>query len=112
MDSKWIDNFDFSPIEINGKTYQLVSNQVKDLESKGNYWHSKASPSSWLSVSIFSRVQRLFSDLNEKPQLQIAASLLGVSPRKLIDTIKWNDNYMTFHDGMECKTLKEDHDDI
>ena len=102
----WKSNFDFSPLEIDGNTYQVTYEDLKPIESDFNYWHAEGKPSSWLAIATFKLVRSKFKELPEVGQLLIASHLLGIPQSSLIGSIKWHDGYMTWHDGREVKTLE------
>ena len=109
----WEEYFNFSPIEIGGKTYQISLDEIKHLKSTSNYWHGKSSPSSWLTMNLFNHISRHeFKTLTERTRLQIAAHLLDIPLKKVIQLIEWNDGYMNWHEGGGYQTLEDDHSDV
>lgn len=104
--STWLSLFDFSPISIAGRSYELSQDMLEYLSVKSDYWHSAGDPSSWLTVSLFRKIRSRFPDLTERQQLEFTAHALGVPFNKVVSGIKWHDGYMTFKDGDPQETLE------
>ena len=102
----WQEFFNFSPIVIGEKTYELNYEDIQSLETKSNYWHRKGDPSSWLAVGLFKLIRHRYPDLTESEHLRISAHLLDIPLEKLIGSIKWHDSYLSWHDGKDYNTLE------
>lgn len=75
-------------------------------------WHGPANPSTWLSVSTFwaarRRVQQAVPGAPDRPTLELAALALGISIEKLVEAIRWHENYMRWHDADDEYRVLED----
>lgn len=87
-------------IEREGRSITFTLAEQKALETRGNYWHGPGDPSSWLSVKTFTTV-RSKHELSDEDALLLASLALGITREKLIGAIRWNDQYMAWHDGYD-----------
>jgi hypothetical protein len=53
-------------IEFNGKSYLLKKSTADRWVSEGNYWHSKAEPSTWLCESAFNALKKSINHCHRK----------------------------------------------
>lgn len=88
-------------IEKKGVFYQFTENDLEELTSTGNYWHSKTDPSTWLCVSVVSKARYKFKKLTREEVIQFSAEVLNILPKALEHALAWNANYMAWHDGGE-----------
>jgi len=94
---KWMDNFNLSPISIDGKEYQIKESDILKFENKLNYWHSKGDPSSWLTDRINDFIKDKYKTESLEIQQKITAHLLGITVSKLKSSLEWTKNYMAWH---------------
>lgn len=98
---EWLNNFNTRAfIEYKNIKYKINPKELKTIYSKGNYWHHKTDPSSWLSVALVSLAKRKYSHkLPRHIVISLCAQLLNITSEKLESSLDWNANYMAFHDG-------------
>jgi hypothetical protein len=84
----------------NNKEYSLNEDDFNKINSPGNYWHHKKDPSSWLCVETVQHTKKKFGkDLPDDLIIELSAKTLNINKIKLQDALKWNANYMVWHDG-------------
>ena len=86
-------------VEWNGQTFQFSAADGRALESRGNYWHGPADPSTWLAVAVFLEAQQRVGEAGNDVALELAAKALGITAEQLRSSIEWQEQYMRFHDG-------------
>ena len=86
-------------IELDGKTYRLRKSEADRLVSRGQYWHGKGDPSSWLCVAAFLRVRSKYKTLPQSGALALVAQSMEISAEKLRAALAWHEQYVRFHDG-------------
>ena len=94
-------------VRHDGQDFVLTLAEQNALVSSGSYWHGVGDPSTWLAVDVFKAVLRKYADLPETVAIDLCAVALGISRAKLIDRIRWHENYMRWHDGVEYSVLDE-----
>lgn len=92
-------------IEHDGQTYRFRLSAQNKLVSRSNDWHSKGDPSSWLGVATFRRCQSLHPGLEDSACVELASAALGITRAKLIQLLRWNEDYVGFREGRPCNIL-------
>lgn len=103
---EWESFFDFSPKQIRGTPYHLSPEDLASTRHQAYSWHAAGDPSTWLSVMTFHTIRKKYPELSERDHLEITSHALGIRFKRLIELIEWRDNYLTFREGVEEKTLK------
>ena len=95
-------------IEFNDKSYLLKKTTADRWVSEGNYWHSKAEPSTWLCEKAFSALKKKYQSLSQEALLALLAMAMEISVEKLVNAIRWHEEYMRWHEGIpEYSVLDE-----
>ena len=95
-------------IEYQGAIVSFSAEEGRAQELPGNYWHGPGLPSTWLAVAVFCAAQRKMRGAPDSMVLTLAAAALDMSVGKLIDLIRWNENYMRWHDGDDSYRVLSD----
>lgn len=91
--------FQDAAVEWGGQTFHFSAADGRALESKGNYWHGPADPSTWLAVAVFLEARQRVGEAGNEAALELAAKALGITAEQLRSSIEWHEQYMRFHDG-------------
>ena|ERR1700742_4342985 len=91
--------FQDAAVEWGGQTFHFSAADGRALESKGNYWHGPADPSTWLAVAVFLEARQRVGEAGNSVALELAAQALGITAEQLRSSIEWHEQYMRFHDG-------------
>ena len=91
--------FQDAAVEWGGQTFHFSAADGRALESKGNYWHGPADPSTWLAVAVFLEARQRVGEAGNEVALELAAKALGITAEQLRSSIEWHEQYMRFHDG-------------
>src|SRR4051812_44302503 len=91
--------FQDAVVEWGGKTFHFSAADGCALESKGNYWHGPADPSTSLAVSVFLEARGRVGEAGTEVALELAGKALGITAEQLRSSIEWYEQYMRFHDG-------------
>lgn len=94
-------------LRVGNRDLVLTLAEQNALVGSGSYWHGPGDPSTWLAERVLSRVRNKYPDVPDSTLVDLAALALGVERRKLIDLIRWHENYMRWHDGGEYAVLDE-----
>ena len=87
--------------------FRFSEEDFEQLNSPSNYWHHRTDPSSWLCASTVLHAKiRFRGRLPRAKLIKLCAETLNITEQKLEDTLDWNANYMSFHDG---GTAEENH---
>lgn len=96
--------FQDARVVFSGHTVVLTAEECLGLANAAGFTNSPGYPSTWLAVDVFRLAQRKLFELPGRGApdavvLTLAAAALGISVDKLTDLIRWNENYMRWHDG-------------
>jgi hypothetical protein len=86
-------------IEYKGKIYSVTEKDFNQLNVRGNYWHGKTDPSSWLVMATVSHFKRKFKKLARLQLIALAAQVLNVDAAKIESSLDWSAQYMAWHEG-------------
>ncbi len=94
-------------IDYEGRTLELSLKEQKALLGGSAHFHSARDPTTWLSVAVFNAVTRKYRDVPQTVVLDLSALALGIDRAALISRIRWNENYMRWHDGVPYSVLDD-----
>lgn len=80
-------------------TFSLSAEEGRALESPSDGWHAPGDPSSTLAVEVFHAAQLKVASAPEAVALDLAAKALGITVERLRSIIRWQEEYMRWHDG-------------
>lgn len=84
----------------NGETYRFTEDDFEKL-MKGNYWHHKTDPSSWLISATLGKARGKFRPALDREQIiQLCADTLNITPERIENSLDWTAQYMSWHDGI------------
>lgn len=87
-------------IEHNGKTYKATEIDFSKLNIRGNYWHTKTDPSTWLTTATVRHFKIKFGKtLPASKIVELAARVLNVDDSSIKSALDWNARYTSWHDG-------------
>ena len=96
-------------IEFKGRVYHLKKSTADRWVSATNTWHNEADPSTWLCEKAFSALRKKFKPLSQDAVLVLLAKAMKITVEQLVNTIKWHEEYMRWHEGMpDYRVLDED----
>jgi hypothetical protein len=96
----WLSNFNMEVfVEHEGKKYTLKQDDIKSIYSTMKYWHSITDPGTWLCDGIVKLAEKKL-DLPENKIILLCSKLLNITPEKLKKALKWNTDYINWHDGL------------
>lgn len=98
-DAQQASYFQDAEVEWGGSTFHFSAADGRALESRGDYWHGPADPSTWLAVAVFIEARQRVGEAGDGVALELAAKALGITVEQLRGKIEWHEQYMRFHDG-------------
>lgn len=86
-------------IKYKGKIYSATEEDFDRLNIRGNYWHFKTDPSSWLTAAAVSHFKWKFKKLPRSQVIDLVAQVLNVDISRIEGSLDWNARYTAWHDG-------------
>ena len=88
-------------ITYKDRIYSANEKDFEKLNIRGNYWHSKTDPSSWLTKAAVSYFKRKFKKLPRAQIITLVAQILNVDVSTIESSLDWSASYMSWHEGGE-----------
>jgi hypothetical protein len=84
-----------------GRVYAAKEKDFIQLNTRGNYWHTKTDPSSWLVMSAVKYFRKKFKKLPRSQVVALVARMLNVDAYRIESSLDWSAQYMAWHEGGE-----------
>lgn len=95
-------------VEHDGRVFELTLGEQTALLRGSSSWHGPGDPSTWLCADLFGAIVRKYPDLPHGVAVELAARAFGIPRDKVIQRIRWHENYVRWHDGVEYSVLDDD----
>jgi len=86
-------------VEHEGRTLEVAPGELEPVVSGANVWNGEGDPSAWLAVAVFVAVREKFPGVPDETLIGLAAGAMGITAEHLRRSIKFQEDYMRWHDG-------------